>query len=234
MNIIETVWNWRGGLSKRPSTDYIVLHHSASIKCTAKDIDRWHKSNGWSGIGYHFFVAKDGTVYRGRPLWALGAHVNGKNNVSIGICAEGDYSKEKKMPDTQKLAIAELLNEIKAYHYPLAKIVGHCDIGMSECPAKYYPLAEMKEYRKILNESEELSVTQYEELKRELADVKEKLAERTGYFNYIDENMNASYKPTIKKLVDAGIIKGNEKGELQLTNDMMRIIVFCDRMINGE
>lgn len=234
MNIIETSWNWRGGLSTRKSTDFIALHHAAVKNCSARDVDNWHKGNGWIGIGYHFFVRKDGTIYRGRPLWALGAHVGGSNHNSIGICAEGDYSTEKTMPFEQKLAIAELLNELKTYHYPLAKIVGHGELGASECPGKYYPLEEMKEYRKILNESEELSVTQYEELKRELADVKEKLAERTGYYNYIDENMNASYKPTIKKLVDAGIIKGNEKGELQLTNDMMRIIVFCDRMINGE
>ena len=60
------------------------------------------------------------------------------------------------------------------------------------------------------------------------------MAIRLGYYNYIDNNINEAYRPTIKKLVDEGIIKGNENGELQLTNDMMRVIVFCDRMINPE
>ena len=84
-------------------------------------------------------------------------------------------------------------------------------------------------------------MAQYEELKKEITalktenqNIKEIIAERTGYYNYIDNNMNESYKPIIKKLVDEGIIKGNEHGELMLTNDMMRVIVFCDRMINGE
>ena len=241
MNIIETSWNWRGGLSTRPSTKYIALHHAAVVFCTPQDIDRWHKNQGWIGIGYHFFVCKDGTIYRGRPLWALGAHVGGSNSNSIGICAEGDYSKEKTMPAEQKLAIAELLNYLKSYRYPDAKIVGHGEIGASECPGRYYPLDEMKNYKRILNESEDLTMSQYEELKKEIADlkaankkIKETIADRTGYYNYIDDNMNDAYKPTIQKLVKEGIIKGNEKGELMLTNDMMRVIVFCDRMINNK
>lgn len=75
-------------------------------------------------------------------------------------------------------------------------------------------------------------MAQYEELKSEIQELREIIAERTGYYNYIDKNMNESYKPTIQRLVDEGIIKGNENGELMLTNDMMRVIVFCDRMIN--
>lgn len=65
----------------------------------------------------------------------------------------------------------------------------------------------------------------YEELKKEIAELKEK----TGYFNYIDKNMNESYKPTIQKLVDQGRLEGNEKGELMLTTDMMRILTILDR-----
>ena len=62
-------------------------------------------------------------------------------------------------------------------------------------------------------------------LKKEIAELKEK----TGYFNYIDKNMNESYKPTIQKLVDQGRLEGNEKGELMLTTDMMRILTILDR-----
>lgn len=147
------------------------------------------------------------------------------------------------MPQAQKLAIAELLDYLKSNFFPNAIIVGHREIGSSACPGKYYPLEELKNYKKILkdsnyitqktkNETEELPVAQYEELKQEIQALKEIVAERTGYYNYIDKNMNESYKPIIQKLVDEGIIKGNENGELMLTNDMMRVIVFCDRMIN--
>ncbi|MCD8391539.1 MAG: N-acetylmuramoyl-L-alanine amidase, partial [Firmicutes bacterium] len=101
INIIETDWNWNGTLSNRASTDYIALHHAEASSCTAADVDSWHKANGWAGIGYHFFVRKDGSIYRGRPLDKMGAHVSGYNNKSIGICAEGAYMTET-MPAAQK------------------------------------------------------------------------------------------------------------------------------------
>ena len=71
-----------------------------------------------------------------------------------------------------------------------------------------------------------LNVTQYEELKKEINTIKS----RVGYYNYIDENMNEAYRPTVKKLVESGKLQGNEKGELMLTNDMMRILTVLDRV----
>lgn len=229
MNIIETNWNWKSGLSTRATTDYIVLHHAAAVNCTPQDIDNWHKGNGWTGIGYHFFVRKDGTIYRGRPLWALGAHVAGSNSNSIGICAEGNFDIEKQMRDEQKYAIAELLDYLHKYHFPNAKIVGHRDIGSSACPGKYYPLEELKNYKRIVNSEEDLTMSQYEELKKEIEQLKSTVAERTGYYNYIDGNMNEAFKPTVKKLVESGKLKGNEKGKLMLTTDMMRTLTILDR-----
>lgn len=241
MDIIDVKLEWRWGFTTRSKTKYIALHHAVAKECSIWDIQTWHHNANHAGVGYHFFVRKDGSIYRGRPIDKMGAHVYGKNDCSIGICAEGDYSTEKTMPQAQKQAIAELLDYIKEKYYPNAEIVGHGEIGASECPGKYYPLTELKNYKEILKESEDLDVTLYEELKKEIEALKEKnknleakLAERTGYYNYIDDNMNKAYKPTVKKLVDEGIIKGNENGELMLTNNMMRMLVFVDRMLNKK
>ncbi len=226
MKIIEINWNWKTGLSARAKTNYVVLHHAAAKACSPYQVDSWHKSNGWSGIGYHYFVRKDGTVYRGRPEWSTGAHASGKNHESIGICAEGNYDKEYIMPDGQKDAIKWLLRDIKL-RYPNTYVKGHRDVGATGCPGNYYPLSEMKTFYSnvIPKESEELSVTQYEELKKEINTIKS----RVGYFNYIDKNMNEAYKPTIEKLVKSGKLQGNENGELMLTTDMMRILTILDR-----
>ena len=67
MKINEVTYKWNGALTKRRSTTRIILHHAAASKCTAQQIHSWHLANGWVGIGYHFFVRKDGSVYRGRP-----------------------------------------------------------------------------------------------------------------------------------------------------------------------
>ena len=108
--------------------------------------------------------------------------------------------------------------------YPNPDIKGHREVGATGCPGKYYPLLEMKEYWNS-TESEELTMTQYEEIKQEIIELKTK----TGYYNYIDDNMNDAYKPTIEKLVSQGKLQGNEKGELMLTTDMMRILTILDR-----
>lgn len=95
----------------------------------------------------------------------------------------------------------------------------------------------------IVAESEELNMNQYEELKQkneaqdktikamseELANLKSRIADRTGYFNYIDGNMPKSYKPTIQKLVGKQLLQGDENGNLMLTMDMMRILTILDR-----
>ena len=96
MQIIEEKYNWSGGFSNRSKTDYIVLHHAEAVKCTAQDIHSWHRANGWTGIGYHFFVRKDGTIYRGRPINVVGAHVQGMNSCSIGFVLRAIIIQKKR------------------------------------------------------------------------------------------------------------------------------------------
>ena len=223
MNIIETDWEWNGVLSRRSSTEYIALHHAEAVTCTAKQIHEWHKSNGWSGIGYHFFVRKNGEIYRGRPLWALGAHVQGMNNRSIGICAEGDYhNRDKVMPETQKQAIKELVTYLKGI-YPEAKIVGHREIGDSNCPGRYYPLEEMKNYpyreqEGAMTAEEKNKLHAIDESLTHLYQIADRIAESINkienpmIYNYIDDNMPEWAREGVKWCVDNGIIKGTADG----------------------
>ena len=48
----------------------------------AKDIHIMHLNFGWDGIGYHKIITRDGSI-NGRPEYWIGAHVYGKNNVSL-------------------------------------------------------------------------------------------------------------------------------------------------------
>lgn len=142
MRIIDPKLKFKGQLLKRRLTKYIVLHHADASTATVYDIHQWHLKNGWAGIGYHFYVRKDGSVYQGRPLNTIGAHVYGHNAYSVGICAEGNYMVET-MPAAQKQAIVELIKYIKEI-YPTAKIVGHKDLMATDCPGKNFPLNELK------------------------------------------------------------------------------------------
>ena len=48
-------------------------------------------------------------------------------------------------------------------------------------------------------------------------------------YNYMDDNMPEWARPTVQKLMNKGILQGNERGELSLTYDMLRILVMNDR-----
>ena len=87
--------NFNEELKPRTQTDYIILHHSGVKKRhTAEDIHQWHKNRGWAGIGYHYFINKEGEIFECRPRNTVGAHAIGYNNNSIGICFEGDFNNE--------------------------------------------------------------------------------------------------------------------------------------------
>lgn len=161
----------------------------------------------------------------------MGAHVQGMNNCSVGICAEGAYSREY-MPDIQKRAIAELIDYLKTNYYPNSTVVGHREVGSSDCPGKNYPLEELKRYSEILNNgSEVLTMTQYEELKAEISALKtsaDKLNSKMIY-NYVDSNMPEWARPTIQKMMNKGLLKGDENGCLGLTDELLRVFVINDR-----
>ena len=140
MNIIEKNYKWAKPLSKRGTTDLLILHHSGTTTCTPDGVHSWHVGNGWAGIGYHYLVRKDGTIYRGRPEDTVGAHAYGVNSHSIGVCFEGNYQVEPTMPAAQLQAGRELVQYLKA-KLGVDRVVGHRDVAVAgaSCPGQYFP-----------------------------------------------------------------------------------------------
>ncbi len=130
-----------GSFTPRSRTDTLVLHHAAAKTCSVEDVHKWHLGNGWSGIGYHYFVSKLGGIYLGRPENVWGAHSSGHNACSIGICAEGDFEQEA-MPEVQKQSIIALTKDILT-RYPGLNIKGHRDLNATLCPGQHYPFDEI-------------------------------------------------------------------------------------------
>jgi len=151
VQIYDVGLQFRQALQKRTTTDYIILHHAAASEASVTSIHNWHLQRGWAGIGYHYYVRKDGSIYRGRSEDTIGAHTEEYNSRSIGICAEGNFEVEM-MSDAQKRAIIELLRELKK-RYPNAQIKRHKDFAATACPGKNYPFEEI--VRETLKEEDE-------------------------------------------------------------------------------
>lgn len=140
MNIVETNLSF-GSMSIRSKTTRIILHHAAAKSCGAATIHKWHLNNGWSGIGYHFVVRKNGTIERGRPENTVGAHASGSNSDSIGVCFEGDFMSET-MSDVQKNAGKELVAYLKN-KYGISTVQKHSDVCSTDCPGTNFPFSEI-------------------------------------------------------------------------------------------
>ena len=125
----------------RKITD-IIIHCSATKEgksFTVADIDRWHRQRGFAQIGYHYVIYLDGSVHKGRPIELIGAHCQGHNAHSIGICYIGGLATDNKTPkdtrtEAQKQAMLNLLKELRA-KFPTATIRGHRDFAAKACPS---------------------------------------------------------------------------------------------------
>ena len=122
--------------------DKIIVHCSATPEGKDYSVDtirKWHLQRGFSDIGYHYIIYRDGSIHTGRDESVIGAHCKGHNSNSIGVCYIGGVAADGKTPkDTrtseQKQSLLKLLKELKV-KYPKASIHGHRDFANKACPS---------------------------------------------------------------------------------------------------
>jgi N-acetylmuramoyl-L-alanine amidase len=127
--------------ASRPVTE-LIWHCTATPEgknYTVRDIDAWHKARGWSGVGYHYVVYRDGKIELGRPIDQIGAHVADRNTGTIGAVYVGGLdAKGKKPKDTrtaaQRAAMLTLTKQLASV-YSLKKISGHNQYANKACPS---------------------------------------------------------------------------------------------------
>ena len=120
----------------------IIVHCSATPEGKDYSVDtirKWHLQRGFSDIGYHYIIYRDGSIHTGRNESVIGAHCKGHNSNSIGVCYIGGVAADGKTPkDTrtseQRQSLLKLLKELKA-KYPKASIHGHRDFANKACPS---------------------------------------------------------------------------------------------------
>lgn len=112
----------------KPPT-HIVIHHQGG-NWSFSQVNNHHR-NRWGFrsslgyyVGYQLMLFKDFTLKRGRADNEEAAHCPGHNKDSIGICVEGDYSKESLDP---KLArqLTIIIDKLRAkYNIPKQNVLG--------------------------------------------------------------------------------------------------------------
>lgn len=115
----------------------IIIHCSDSEFGDVVTIRKWHTlpPRNWKDIGYHYVILnglrqhggeynpdEDGLLEVGREVARVGAHAEGDNHDSIGICLIGKTEFTEKQWGT---AVKEVVSLRKIYGMP--EILGHCE-----------------------------------------------------------------------------------------------------------
>ena len=139
----------RLGVTNPRNITKIIVHCSATPEgedFTVDDIRKWHLDRGFSDIGYHYVIYRDGTIAKGRDEKIAGAHCTGQNTCSIGICYIGGNIPREEDPknwsskpkdtrtEAQNQSLLKLLKELKG-RYPQAVVYGHRDFESKACPS---------------------------------------------------------------------------------------------------
>jgi len=142
---------FNGKLIPLKKVDKIICHHPMHPNWRLNEIHLYHRDKrNYIGIGYNYFVTFDGRIQEGRGR-NQGAHtLGGWNTKSLGVCFQGDFSKQL-MTDSQVDSGAELIASlIKNEGLTINDVVGHGDLWNTACPGKNFRMTDLK--NAILNE----------------------------------------------------------------------------------
>ncbi|HSW63412.1 MAG TPA: peptidoglycan recognition family protein [Dissulfurispiraceae bacterium] len=122
----------------------IVVHHTTgsvtSLGTSPAGIARFHvEIRRWPGIGYHFFIDVDGTIYQTNRLTTVSYHAGTPNTATIGVVLRGDFSTVHPTAQ-QKHSLVELLRYLSTHpEYQVSLIAGHGKYPRataSNCPGR--------------------------------------------------------------------------------------------------
>ena len=124
----------------------VLWMHNAPLAEKVAEIRRWHmQERGWRNIGYHWVIDLDGQKAPGRAETEIGAHVEGRNAGTLGVCLLGGPGAaatdpfERNFTKAQDMALRVLLAEIKR-RTPIARVSGHNEWAPKACPGFSVPL----------------------------------------------------------------------------------------------
>ncbi|MBM6861822.1 N-acetylmuramoyl-L-alanine amidase [Clostridium saudiense] len=129
----------------------IVIHHTHNPNLTVESTHKLHIERfKWAGIGYNYFIEKNGDIFQGRGMY-VGAHAKNHNRDSIGIALAGNF--DETLPTEKQIeSLIDICLEFMI-HYDIepSRVIGHREIEGVEktCPGLLF---DMNKFRKLLIE----------------------------------------------------------------------------------
>jgi N-acetylmuramoyl-L-alanine amidase len=123
--VIHTAWGSR--------TRFVTHYSSADREQSVRAIQNFHMdTRGWVDIGYNFLVDYHGNIFEGRGWDTIGAHAQGHNTESIGVCHIGKNG-DHTMVSLRSIRWLYDLATVRGGGRAL-RMNGHRDVGSTDCP----------------------------------------------------------------------------------------------------
>ena len=207
---------------------YIVMHYTANNGDTAKNnCDYYHRVGGLQASA-HYFVDEHGamqSVHEDDTAWHCGAraywHPECRNDNSIGIemCsrkrADGSYYIK---PETVANAAALAKDIMQRYGIDTDHVLRHYDVTGKRCPMPWVDdPAQWTAFKDMLTPENTTTVEEDDDM--------------ATRYNTVAE-LPAWAQEEAQRLVDRGALLGDAHGNLDVTMDMLRTMIVCQRMID--
>ena len=191
---------------------YITIHSTSNEKSTAENERAWleNKSNT-RNASWHYAVDEN-YIIQALPdeeeAWHCGTEEGNKHSISIEICESGD---RKAAVDN---AVCLTAKKMREHSIPLENIKQHFQWNGKNCPRI------LRDEKYVKNGID----WQYfmEEVKKRLE------SDREMVYRSVEEIPEWA-KATVKKLTEKGYIAGDEKGNLNLSEMAVKVLVINDR-----
>jgi len=126
--------------------DRIIIHHTAIVPTVGAErtASRRVDSQGWPGIGYHYFITGEGQVQQTNELTTIAYHAGDKYNpVAIGIAFAGDFTSatpSQAQIDHGAHLIAWL---IQSLNLSLEAVYGYKELVVTQSPGNQWDTGAM-------------------------------------------------------------------------------------------
>ena len=215
-------WERRNGRDVLNKIEYIVLHYVGAVSTAKNNAAYLHRDAnlGWSA---HFFTDEHsiwqsvdlsrsaghcGVDYSGgtAPFWGK---CRNKNSVGIEMCCKKDANGNWYLAPETVANTAALVRWLMAEcGVDLNHIVRHYDVCHKTCPEPW--VRDPAQWQAFLDQLKEEPMIRY---------------------NTISE-LPAQYRIEAEKLIRRGALRGRAEGALDLSEDMLRTMIVCQRMVD--
>lgn len=223
---------------------YIVVHYTSNVGDTAYNNTKYFKSE-YRGSSAHYFVDENSIwqcVEDKDVAWHCGAkkyyHAECRNANAIGVEMCNSVGRNLAVEKNTAELVRHLMDK---YNIDIDHVVRHYDVTLKDCPKTFLDNSVWEKFKlQILNGSDD-EMTEAEKAKVKAIDdsltnlyrIVQDMKERNPVYKTVDDVPDWG-KGTVQKLIDSGVMHGDENGDINVSGDMLRGMVIMGRMLEKK